>query len=59
MGNRTRCGVEILTRIYGRPGRLWLLGSRLKRYRREMDKRIWLKRSELDAIFTPRAVDER
>ncbi len=35
-----------------------LAAGRLKRYRREMDKKTWLKRSELDVIFTPKAVDD-
>lgn len=34
-----------------------LAAGRLKRYRREMDKRIWLSRSELDVVFTPKAED--
>jgi len=29
----------------------------LTRYRRDYDKRIWLKRSELDAIFKPKRVE--
>ena len=32
-----------------------LAAGKLKRYRREMDKKTWLKRSELDAVFTPKA----
>jgi excisionase family DNA binding protein len=36
-----------------------LSAGRLKRFRREMDKRTWLKRSELDAIFKPKAVDKK
>lgn len=35
-----------------------LAGGRLKRYRREADKRTWLRRAELDALFTPKPVDE-
>ena len=35
-----------------------LTAGTLKRYRRERDKRTWLRRSELDAIFTPKQVDE-
>lgn len=32
-----------------------LAAGRLTRYKREMDKRTWLKRSELDEFFTPKA----
>ncbi len=35
-----------------------ITAGRLKRFRREMDKRTWLRRSELDALFTPKPVDE-
>jgi hypothetical protein len=34
-----------------------LAAGKLTRYRREMDKKTWLKCSELDAIFKPKAVD--
>ncbi len=32
--------------------------GRLKRYRREYDKRTWLRVEELEAMFRPRAEDE-
>ena len=32
--------------------------GKLKRYRREMDKKTWLKRSELDKVFMPKAVGD-
>jgi excisionase family DNA binding protein len=35
-----------------------LAAGKLRRYRRESDKRTWLKRSELEAMFTPKPVDE-
>jgi len=35
-----------------------LASGDLRRYRRERDKRTWLKRSELDAFFAPKQVDE-
>jgi len=35
-----------------------LAAGRLTRYRREFDKKTWLKRSELDAIFKPKQVKE-
>jgi hypothetical protein len=36
-----------------------LLGTgKLTRFGRDYDKRIWLKRSELDAIFKPKQVKE-
>ena len=37
-----------------------LASGKLTKFGRDYDKRIWLKRSELDAIFKPRQVkDER
>lgn len=32
-----------------------IAAGKLTRYRREMDKKTWLKRSELEALFKPRA----
>lgn len=36
-----------------------LVGGKLTRFRRDHDKRIWIKRSELDAIFKPKVVKGR
>lgn len=35
-----------------------LASGKLTKFGRDYDKRIWLKRSELDAIFKPKRIDE-
>jgi hypothetical protein len=34
-----------------------LAAGRLTKYRRDFDKRTWVKRSELDVIFKPKRVE--